>query len=96
MKIQMIFLMLVSVVAFAELTADNTVKSDVITENNITNYLDQSDVVLSNNKDLRNSQKAIYETLPEKRSYWDTTLNKIKTEEKELMPDEMARMGVKK
>ena len=96
MKIQMIFLMLVSIVAFAELTADNTVKSDVITENNITNNLDQSDVVLSNNKDLRNSQKAIYETLPEKRSYWDTTLNKIKTEEKELMPDEMARMGVKK
>ena len=65
-------------------------------ENNITNNLDQSDVVLSNNKDLRNSQKAIYETLPEKRSYWDTTLNKIKTEEKELIPDEMARMGVKK
>ncbi|MBP9478326.1 MAG: hypothetical protein KBF12_06865 [Sebaldella sp.] len=96
MKIQMIFLMLVSIVAFAELTADNTVKSDVITENNITNNLDQSDVVLSNNKDLRNSQKAIYETLPEKRSYWDTTLNKIKTEEKELIPDEMARMGVKK
>ncbi len=96
MKIQMIFLMLVSIVAFAELTADNTVKSDVITENNITNNLDQSDVVLSNNKDLRNSQEAIYETLPEKRSYWDTTLNKIKTEEKELIPDEMARMGVKK
>ena len=96
MKIQMIFLMLVSIVAFAELTADNTVKSDVITENNITNNLDQSDVVLSNNKDLRNSQKAIYETLPEKRSYWDTTLNKIKTEEKELIPDEMARKKVKK
>ena len=96
MKIKATYLMLISVVIFADLSENNSVKPVETTEVNVTEDYSQSSRYLPAGKDLDNSKKSIYETLPEKREYWDSTLSKIKAEEEELMPDEMAKWGRKK
>ena len=96
MKIQVIYLMLISVIIFADLSENNSVKPVEATEVNMTGDYSQDSKYLPAGNDLNNSKKSIYETLPEKREYWDSTLSKIKVEEKELMPDEMAKWGRKK
>ena len=66
------------------------------TEDSITKDFDQDGKYSSYEKALRGSQKSIYVTLPEKRGYWYTMLERIKAEEEELTPDETARMGRKR
>ena len=65
-------------------------------EESITKDYDQDGVYSSYEKALRGAQGSIYVTLPEKRGYWYTMLDRIKAEEEELMPDEQARMRRKK
>lgn len=59
---------------------------------NIGKDFNQDGVYSSDEKALRQAQKSIYVTLPEKRSNWYSTLEKIKEEEKELLPDVRARV----
>ncbi len=61
-------------------------------EESVTKDYDQDGVYSSYEKALRRAQGSIYVTLPEKRGYWYTMLDRIKAEEEELMPDETARM----
>ena len=96
MKIKVAYLMLISVTIFADLSENNSIKSVETTEVNITEDYSQNSKYLPARKDLNNSKKSIYEILPEKREYWDLTLRKIKAEEEELMPDEIAKWGRKK
>lgn len=74
----------------------NDVKVSKSTEDSITKDFDQDGKVSSYEKSLRKAQGSVYVTLPEKRGYWYTTLDRIKAEEEELMPDETARMGRKR
>ena len=64
-------------------------------ENSITKDYDQDGKYSSYEKSLRKAQESIYVTLPEKRGYWYTMLDRIKAEEEELLPDETKRMRKK-
>ena len=87
-KITLIFLLiLVSLTLYS-----NEAKADRAVEESVTKDYDQDGVYSSYEKALRRAQGSIYVTLPEKRGYWYTMLDRIKAEEKELMPDETARM----
>ena len=61
-------------------------------EESITKDYDQDGVYSSYEKALRRTQESVYVTLPEKRGYWYTMLDRIKAEEEELMPDEINKM----
>ena len=87
-KIMLIFLLvLVSLVLYS-----NEAKADKAVEESVTKDYDQDGVYSSYEKALRRAQGSIYVTLPEKRGYWYTILDRIKAEEEELIPDETARM----
>lgn len=87
-KIMLIFLLiLVSLTLYS-----NEAKADRAVEESVTKDYDQDGVYSSYEKALRRAQGSIYVTLPEKRGYWYTILDRIKAEEEELMPDETARM----
>ena len=87
-KITLIFLLiLVSLTLYR-----NEAKADRAVEESVTKDYDQDGVYSSYEKALRRAQGSIYVTLPEKRGYWYTMLDRIKAEEEELMPDETARM----
>ena len=87
-KITLIFLLiLVSLTPYS-----NEAKADRAVEESVTKDYDQDGVYSSYEKALRRAQGSIYVTLPEKRGYWYTMLDRIKAEEEELMPDETARM----
>ena len=61
-------------------------------EESITKDYDQDGVYSSYEKTLRGAQGSVYVTLPEKRGYWYTMLDRIKAEEEELIPDEKVRI----
>ena len=87
-RIILIFsLLTLSLMAFGE-----EVKVDRSVEESITKDYDQDGVYSSYEKALRRTQESVYVTLPEKRGYWYTMLDRIKAEEKELIPDEKVRM----
>ena len=87
-KITLIFLLiLVSLTLYS-----NEAKADRAVEESVTKDYDQDGVYSSYEKALRRAQGSIYVTLPEKRGYWYTMLDRIKAEEEELIPDETARM----
>ena len=87
-KIMLIFLLiLVSLTLYS-----NEAKADKAVEESVTKDYDQDGVYSSYEKALRRAQGSIYVTLPEKRGYWYTLLDRIKAEEEELIPDETARM----
>jgi hypothetical protein len=65
---------------------------DKAVEESVTKDYDQDGVYSSYEKALRKAQGSIYVTLPEKRGYWYTILDRIKVEEEELMQDETARI----
>ena len=91
-RIILIFsLLTLSLMAFGE-----EVKVDRSVEESITKDYDQDGVYSSYEKALRRAQESVYVTLPEKRGYWYTMLDRIKAEEEELMPDEQARMRRKR
>ena len=64
-------------------------------EESITKDYDQDGKYSAYERALRRAQESIYVTLPEKRGYWYTMLEKIKIEEIELYTDEEARMKKK-
>jgi hypothetical protein len=70
----------------------NETKIDRAFEESITKDYDQDGVYSSYEKALRKAQGSVYVTLPEKRGYWYTILDRVKAEEEELMPDETARI----
>ena len=87
-RIILIFsLLTLSLMAFGE-----EIKVDRSVEESITKDYDQDGVYSSYEKALRRAQESVYVTLPEKRGYWYTMLDRIKAEEKELIPDEKVRM----
>ena len=91
-RIILIFsLLTLSLMAFGE-----EIKVDRSVEESITKDYDQDGVYSSYEKALRRAQESVYVTLPEKRGYWYTMLDRIKAEEEELMPDEQARMRRKR
>lgn len=85
-KITMIILFL-SFISFSE-----EIKIDKSLEKSITKDYDQDGKYSSYERALRNAQESVYVTLPEKRGYWYTILDRVKFEDNELMPDETARM----
>ena len=70
----------------------NEVEVDRAVEESVTKDYDQDGVYSSYEKALRKAQGSIYVTLPEKRGYWYTILDRVKAEEEELIPDEQARI----
>ena len=64
-------------------------------EESITKDYDQDGKYSAYEKALRRAQESIYVTLPEKKGYWYTMLEKIKIEEAELYTDVEARMKKK-
>ena len=90
-KILLVFL--VGTMAFAAYGAEGDVQVSKSVEDSITKDYDQDGVYSSYEKALRRAQESVYVTLPEKRGYWYTMLDRIKAEEEELLPDETARMG---
>ena len=94
-KLLLLFLMgLVTVTAYSAENGDVQVSKAV--EDSITKDYDQDGVYSSYEKALRRAQESVYVTLPEKRGYWYTILDRIKAEEEELMPDEQARIRRKR
>ena len=74
----------------------NEIRIERSLEESITKDYDQDGIYSSYEKALRKAQGSVYVTLPEKRGYWYTILDRIKAEEEELMPDEQARMRRKR
>ena len=64
-------------------------------EESITKDYDQDGKYSAYEKALRRAQESIYVTLPEKKGYWYTMLEKIKIEEAELYTDVEVRMKKK-
>ena len=93
-KILLVFL--VGTMAFVAYSEEGDVQVSKSVEDSITKDYDQDGVYSSYEKALRRAQESVYVTLPEKRGYWYTMLDRIKAEEEELMPDEQARMRRKK
>ena len=93
-KILLVFL--VGTMAFVAYSEEGDVQVSKSVEDSITKDYDQDGVYSSYEKALRRAQGSVYVTLPEKRGEWYSTLDKIKEEEKELMPDEEARMRRKR
>ena len=93
-KILLVFL--VGTMAFAAYGAEGDVQVSKSVEDSITKDYDQDGVYSSYEKALRRAQESVYVSLPEKRGYWYTMLDRIKAEEEELLPDETARMGRKR
>ena len=89
-KILLVFL--VGTMAFAAYGAEGDVQVSKSVEDSITKDYDQDGVYSSYEKALRRAQESVYVTLPEKRGYWYTMLDRIKAEEKELIPDEKVRI----
>jgi hypothetical protein len=75
---------------------NNSPEVDKAVEESITKDYDQDGKYSSYEKALRRAQESVYVTLPEKRGNWYSVLEQIKEEEKELMPDEEARMRRKR
>ena len=88
--------MLLGTMVFAAENVMDDVQVSKSTEDSITKDYDQDGVYSSYEKALRRAQESVYVTLPEKRGYWYTMLDRIKAEEEELLPDETARMGRKR
>jgi hypothetical protein len=93
-KILLVFL--VGTMAFMAYGAEGDVQVSKSVEDSITKDYDQDGVYSSYEKALRRAQGSVYVTLPEKRGYWYTMLDRIKAEEEELMPDEQARIRRKR
>ena len=93
-KVLLVFL--VGTMAFAAYGAEGDVQVSKSVEDSITKDYDQDGVYSSYEKALRRAQESVYVTLPEKRGYWYTMLDRIKAEEEELMPDEQARIRRKR
>ena len=89
-KILLVFL--VGTMAFAAYGAEGDVQVSKSVEDSITKDYDQDGVYSSYEKALRRAQESVYVTLPEKRGYWYTMLDRIKAEEEELIPDEQVRI----
>ena len=83
-------MMLIVVLSFFSFSDD--IKVDRAVQDSITKDFDQDGKYSDYEKALRKAQGSVYVTLPEKRRYWYDTLDKIKAEEEELLPDEKARM----
>ena len=87
-KIILIFLLvLISLTLYS-----NEVKADKAVEESVTKDYDQDGVYSSYEKALRRAQGSIYVTLPEKRGYWYTMLDRMKAEEEELIPEVKAKI----
>ena len=94
-KLLLLFLIgSMTVIAYSAEEGDGQVSKAL--ENSITKDYDQDGVYSSYEKALRKAQGSVYVTLPEKRGYWYTMLDRIKAEEEELMPDEQARIRRKR
>ena len=93
---KILLVVLVGTMAFAAYGAEGDVQVSKSLEDSITKDYDQDGVYSSYEKSLRKAQESVYVTLPEKRGYWYTMLDRIKAEEEELMPDEQARMRRKR
>ena len=85
-----IFILLLIISSFILYGSEISVDKSV--EESVTKDYDQDGKYSSYERALRNAQGSIYVTLPEKRGYWYTILDRIKAEEDELMPDEKARI----
>ena len=89
-----IFILLLIISSFS--LCSNEISVDKSVEESVTKDYDQDGVYSSYEKALRRAQESVYVSLPEKRGYWYTMLDRIKAEEEELMPDEQARMRRKR
>jgi hypothetical protein len=85
-------LMLTAVVVLSVFSFSDNFSVDKSVTESITKDFNQDGKYSAYEKALRKAQESIYVTLPEKRGYWYNTLDRIKDEEAELMPDETARM----
>ena len=96
MKKLFLSILLGSMTIFTYAKSTDEIQVSKSVEDSITKDFDQDGKYSSYEKALRGAQKSIYVSLPEKRGYWYTMLDRIKAEEEELMPDETARMGRKR
>ena len=93
-KLLLFFLMgMMTVLAYSAENGDIQVTKSL--EDSITKDYDQDGKYSAYEKALRRAQESIYVTLPEKKGYWYTMLEKIKIEEAELYTDVEARMKKK-
>ena len=83
-------ILLVAVLSFFSFSDE--IKVDRAVKDSITKDFDQDGKYSAYERALRKAQESIYVTLPENRGHWYSTLDKIKAEEEELLPDETARM----
>ena len=81
-----------SLLALPFILHSEEIKIEKSLEESITKDYDQDGKYSSYEKALRKAQGSVYVTLPEKRGYWYTILDRIKAEEEELIPDERARI----
>ncbi|MBP9477109.1 MAG: hypothetical protein KBF12_00670 [Sebaldella sp.] len=96
MKKLFLSILLGSMTIFTYAKSTDEIQVSKSVEDSITKDFDQDGKYSSYEKALRGAQKSIYVSLPEKRGYWYTILDRIKAEEEELLPDEMTRMGRKR
>ena len=81
-----------SLLALPFILHSEEIKIEKSLEESITKDYDQDGKYSSYEKALRKAQGSVYVTLPEKRGYWYTILDRVKAEEEELMPDEINRI----
>lgn len=85
-------ILIISLVILSLTVHSNDVKVEKSLESSITKDYNQDGVYSLYERTLRKAQTSVYVILPEKRGYWYTILDRIKTEEEELLQDSQSRM----
>ena len=86
------FFILITVIVLSSISFSDEVSVDKALQESINKDFDQDGKYSSYEKALRNAQESVYVTIPEKRGYWYTMLDRMKAEEEELIPEVKAKI----
>lgn len=89
------FLFLVIAIILSGISPADEINVDRALQDSVNKDFDQDGKYSAYEKALRNAQESVYVTLPEKRGYWYTMLDRMKAEEEELIPEVKVRIRKK-
>ncbi len=86
------FFILITVIVLSGVSFSDEVNVDKALQDSVNKDFDQDGKYSTYERALRNAQESVYVTIPEKRGYWYTMLDRMKAEEEELIPEVKAKI----
>ena len=83
---------LITVIVLSSISFSDEVNVDKALQDSVNKDFDQDGKYSAYERALRNAQESVYVTIPEKRGYWYTMLDRMKAEEEELIPEVKAKI----